>query len=160
MIEKKNGASGAGSMMVRAGAMGALGGLLLILAPATVAQQGNPAATLSAEQTAAAVESVASQVKSEIDRLVPTSSVEEFEASILFVVNQSEQPAPVICAAFDRLKMDTAVANNAKSAMDNVCRNIGKQRGTGAIANGSGNFGASGFASPMVSLGGGSGYTQ
>lgn len=153
-------AAGTGKPRRRSVGLAALGGLLLALAPAGMAQQAQEATSLTAEQIAAAVDGVASAVKSEIGRLTPASAVEEFEASILFVVDQSEQPASVVCAAFDKLKKDEAIPNNAKSAMDNVCRTIRTQRGTGAIGNGAGNFGTSGFSSPVISLGGGSGYTQ
>lgn len=112
------------------------------------------------EEKAAAVASVASDVRSEIGQLPTASRVEDFEASILFSADQSGQPAPIICSAFDQLKMEQSIPDNAKMAMDNVCRAIRNQRGTGAIPGGSGNFGVSGFSSPVISIGGGSNYTQ
>lgn len=138
---------------------GLLAGMALIMAIAPASDAQSTGAAMSETDAAAATAAIASQVKTEIDRLPPTSAPEEFEASILFVVGQSEQSPTIICAAFDKLKLDSTVPGNAKTAMDNVCRTIRRQRGTGAIPGGnSGSFGPSGFSSPIVTLGGGSGY--
>ena len=116
--------------------------------------------TATAEEKAAAVASVASQIRAEVGQLPSASKVEDFEAVILFSADQSGQPALIVCSAFDTLKKDKAIPGNAKTAMDNVCRSIQSQRGTGAITGGAGTFGPSGFSSPVISVGGGSNYTQ
>ena len=69
---------------------------MLAITPATIAQQQDDGATMNADQLAAAVDALATQIRTEISRLVPTSSVEEFEASILFAVDQSAAPVPVV----------------------------------------------------------------
>lgn len=135
--------------------------LVMAMVPPSVAQSTD--AGQSETDAAAAAAAIASQVRGEIGRLPTTSSSEEYEASILFVVGQSDQSPTVICAAFDELKLDAAVPGNAKSALDNVCRTIRTQRGTGAVANtgatGTGaSFAPTSFSSPVVTLGGGSNY--
>lgn len=113
---------------------------------------------VTSSEFAAAVNALASQVRSEILRLPADSSVETFEAAILFVVDQSGQPENVVCAAFDIVRPEATTPANAKPAMDNVCRNL--RRGTGAIPNNGANAGPAGFSAPTIGGGGGgSGYT-
>jgi hypothetical protein len=111
---------------------------------------------MSAADVAAAVQTLSGQLRAEINRLPTTSAVEQYEASILFIVDQSGQPEEVICASFDLLNAEAATPANARTAMTNVCRIIKRRRGTGAISNGPGQFGGAGFSSPVISLGGGS----
>ena len=141
----------------------AFAALALTTPMAGTAQSSPPAPitdTATAEEKAAAVASVASQIRTEIGQLPTASKIEDFEAVILFSADQSGQPALIVCSAFDTLKKDKTIPGNAKTAMDNVCRSIQSQRGTGAITGGAGTFGPSGFSSPVISVGGGSNYTQ
>lgn len=137
------------------------GGLAVVIAiwgaasPTLGAAQNDPTAEMSPEQTASAIEALSAQLRSEIGRQVATTSVEQFEASILFVVDQSGQSERIICSAFDLLKAEPNIPANAKAAMTNVCQIIGRRRGTGAISNGSGQFSGANFSSPVISLGGG-----
>lgn len=124
-------------------------------APTLRAAQSDNGADRSPEQVASAVDALKGQILTEINRQAVTASVEQFEASILFVADQSGQSERIVCSAFDILKADANVPANAKAAMTNVCRIIGRRRGTGAIANGAGQFGNAGFSSPVISLGGG-----
>ena len=143
---------------------GLVAGIALAVAMIPSSGAQSAASEQSEADAAAAAAAIAAQVRTEIGRLPTTSTSEEYEASILFVVGQSEQSPTVICAAFDELKLDAAVPGNAKNAMDNVCRTIRTQRGTGAVGStgagaGSGtSFTPSSFSSPVVTLGGGSNY--
>ncbi|HEX7820398.1 MAG TPA: hypothetical protein VF463_07245 [Sphingobium sp.] len=115
---------------------------------------------MTPEQIASAISSLAAQIRQEILRLPATSSVEEYEASILFVADQSGQPEVVICSAFDTVKAEAATPDNARVAMDNVCRILKRRRGTGAIPGGQGDFTPPPFAPPGLAPGGGSNYSQ
>lgn len=135
---------------------------LAVAAVPVMGAEGAPgAAVQNPADLAAIIAAVAGQVRAEIRRLPPNSSVETFEASILFVADQAGQPEDVICAAFDIVKMEPATPSNAKPAMENVCRQLKNRRGTGAIGNSSSQFAPSGFSAPVISTGGGSSnYTQ
>ncbi|HEX7857274.1 MAG TPA: hypothetical protein VF503_26630 [Sphingobium sp.] len=110
-------------------------------------------------QIASAIEMFSSQLRAEISRLPANSSVEQFEAAILFITDQSGQPEVVVCAAFDGLRPDASIPSNAKVAMTNVCRMIKRRRGTGAVQNGSASpFGT--FTSPSIVGGGGTNYSS
>lgn len=135
--------------------------LAIVAAPVVAADGTKGAAPQSAADLSAIIAAVAGQVRAEIQRLPATSTVETFEASILFVADQAGQPADVICAAFDIVKMEPATPTNAKPAMESVCRQLKTRRGTGAIGNSNSQFAPSGFSAPVISTGGGSSnYTQ
>lgn len=120
-----------------------------------------PAAAQQAGQFAEAIANLAAQFRAEIARIPKTSAIEEYEAAILFLADQSGQPVNVVCAAMDEVKLDATTPNNARAAMTNVCRSIRNRRGTGAIGNSGPGFGAPSFSAPVVSLGGGSStYSQ
>jgi len=135
---------------------------LAAVAGPVMGAEGKPGTTVeSSADLSAIIAAVAAQIRAEIKRLPADSSVETFEASILFVADQAGQPESVICAAFDIVKMEPATPSNAKPAMENVCRQLKTRRGTGAIGNSNGQFAPSGFSAPVISTGGGSSnYTQ
>lgn len=111
---------------------------------------------MSAAEIAAAVNQLASQFRAEIQRQPADSSVETFEAAILFIADQSGQPENVVCGASEIVQGEAATPPNAKTALKNVCRQARNRRGTGAIGNSGGQFGSSGFSTPVISTGGGS----
>lgn len=106
-------------------------------------------------QTEAAVAVLAGQVTGEVQRLPATSSIETFEATILFVVDQAAQPVNVVCSALDRAAAEPGTPNNAKAAMGNVCRVAQRRSGTGAIGGNGAGVGSTAFGIPSISLGGG-----
>jgi hypothetical protein len=113
-------------------------------------------------QVAAQVTMLTGEINAEVKRQPATASVETFEAAILFVVDQSAQPVNVVCSALDNAKMEPGTPNNARIAMDNVCRTIRRRSGTGALGGtGAGaGFGAASFGIPSIAVGGGgSNYT-
>lgn len=119
-----------------------------------------PAIAQEASQFAEAVSNLAAQIRAEIARLPRDGSVENYEAAILFLADQSGQPSNVVCGAFEEVKLDSSTPDNAREAMNIVCRTLRIRRGTGAIGNGGSPFSPPSFSAPVVSVGGGSGYSQ
>lgn len=119
-----------------------------------------PAIAQDASQFAEAIANLAGQIRAEIARLPKDGSVENYEAAILFLADQSGQPVNVVCAAFDEVKLDAVTPDNAKQAMNTVCRTLRVRRGTGAIGNSGSPFASPSFSVPSISVGGGSGYSQ
>ncbi len=131
----------------------------MMAAPVAIATN-MPAIAQEAGQFADAVSNLAAQIRAEIARLPRDGSVENYEAAILFLADQSGQPVNVICAAFEEVKLDPGTPDNAKQAMNIVCRTLNTRRGTGAIGTGGNNFAPPSFSAPIVSIGGGSGYSR
>lgn len=131
----------------------------MMAAPAIVATNMTAIAQ-EANQFADAIASLAAQIRAEIARLPRDGSIENYEAAILFLADQSGQPSNVVCAAFEEVKLDPSTPDNAKQAMNIVCRTLNTRRGTGAIGSGGNNFASPSFSAPIVSIGGGSGYSQ
>ena len=99
-------------------------------------------------------------MRGEVQRLPADSSVETFEAALLFLIDQSNEPQNVICAAVNVVKAEPTTPPPAQTALANICRQATARRGTGAIPNTRTGFGPSGFSAPAISTGGGSsGYT-
>ncbi len=119
-----------------------------------------PATAQDVSQLADAIASLAAQIRAEIARLPKDDAVENYEAAILFVADQSGQPADVVCAAFEEVKLDPTTPDNAKQAMNTVCRILKVRRGTGAIGNSGSPFASPSFSVPIISVGGGSGYSR
>lgn len=141
----------------RLGRLGACALVGMMLNPVSALVMAQPAVTTDATAIAA----IASRVRAEVTRLPATSTVQEYEAAILFLVDQSSEPGTSVCAAFDLLYPDTSIPGNAKQAMRNVCRSVGRRRGTGAVPVGAGGFGPAGFSAPVIGPGGGgSNYSQ
>lgn len=134
---------------------------MLLIAAGSSSAIGRLGQTSSAQatppETETAITVLAGQVTTEVTRLPADSTVETFEAAVLFVVDQAAQPVNVVCAALDRAAAEPGTPGNAKAAMANVCRVVRRRTGTGALGNngnGSG-FGATSFGIPSISLGGG-----
>lgn len=137
-------------------------GLLLanIMTVSAAVVANAPAIAQDASQFAEAIANLAGQIRAEIARLPKDGSVENYEAAILFLADQSGQPVNVVCAAFDEVKLDTVTPDNARQAMNTVCRTLKVRRGTGAIGNSGSPFASPSFSVPSISVGGGSGYSQ
>ncbi len=131
----------------------------MVAAPVAVVTN-MPAIAQEAGQFADAVASLAAQIRAEIARLPRDGTVENYEAAILFLADQSGQPVNVVCAAFEEVKLDPSTPDNAKQAMNIVCRTLNTRRGTGGIGTGGNGFAPPSFSAPIVSIGGGSGYSQ
>lgn len=151
---KQQGAIRSARIKASLGAALAVAGIAIAATPVMGADA--PAGQMSSADLAAAVTALAGQFRAEIQRLPSDSSVEAFEAAILFIADQSGQPENVICGASDVVSAEAATPGNAKVALKNVCRQTKNRRGTGAIGNSGGQFGGSNFSSPVISTGGGS----
>lgn len=139
-----------------------LSGLLLanLMTVSAAVVVNAPAIAQEASQFADAVANLAGQIRAEIARLPKDGAVENYEAAILFLADQSGQPVNVVCAAFDEVKQDATAPDNAKQAMNTVCRTLKVRRGTGAIGNSGSAFVSPSFSAPSINVGGGSGYSQ
>lgn len=132
---------------------------LLLVSSGSVMLAAQPAGAQQAGQFADAIAQLAGQLRAEILRLPATTTVEDYEASLLFLVDQSGQPVNVVCAAIGEVKLEAATPGNAKIAMTNVCRSISRRRGTGAVGNSGLDFQTPPFPAPVVrDPGGKSGY--
>ncbi len=116
-----------------------------------------PEGSTPAPQTCAVGGSVAAEIAS----MAPTTTVEDFEAAILFTVSQAACSTDEAVSQLQGVAASPATPRNAVSAIGNIIATLrqGLQRGTGAIGTG-GSF-ASGFSLPIVDIGGGgSNYSQ
>lgn len=137
-----------------------LGVGLLALAPVGIAQLAD---TSSADTAIVDIDPavLAGSVRPEIARIGSGGSVEDYEASILFVVSQQNYPTDSIRGALTSILGDQNLSTNARTAIRNILLQLARRRfnrGTGAIAgtNGGAGFGSSSFSTPVVTVGGGS----
>ncbi|WP_336966218.1 hypothetical protein [Sphingobium aquiterrae] len=122
---------------------------------------GTPGATAPVDNTAL-IAALVSTLRSELSRFTPESTVEDVEASIIFVLNQQEYDDAVVNAAFDQVVATPGTPDNVKQAIENIRRRLGRlARGTGALGGGDGSFSGVGFSGPVIGVGGGgSNYSQ
>jgi len=127
---------------------------------------GVPGAFLyAAEQAGAAAEAtpadavdaatLAGSIITEVDKLAPTSSITDYEASIMFAISQVSATDEVILAALDIADARPSQPETLKVAIENVRKSLRRKKlapGTGALGEGV----SSSFSSPAVGLGGGS----
>ncbi|WP_336973151.1 hypothetical protein [Sphingobium aromaticiconvertens] len=146
-----------------------LGRRSLLWAPALIIVGAIPVIAGAADMILAAAEqgeqvvnatTLATGVIGETDRLAPTSSVADYEASIMFIVSQSGADDETILAALDIVDARPALPETLKVAIENIRRTLRKKkltRGTGALGEGT----SSSFSVPSIGIGGGStNYTQ
>lgn len=143
------------------GALLGLAAMAMAGAGAGTASAGPRGRAASADpQTEAAIMALSGRITTEVKRLPETAPVEQFEAGVLFVTDQSQQPYRLVCAAIQQAQTTPDIAANARRAMANVCRAASRRQGTAAIGAGGAGSGGSAFSTPNISLGGGqSGYT-
>ncbi len=132
----------------------------IMLAPVGVAQLADtaPASSVVVDIDPAVL---AGSVRPEIARIGSDGSVEDYEASILFVISQQNYATDSIRNALTSVLGDQGLTGNARTAIRNILLQLARRqfnRGTGAIAgsNGGAGFGTSGFSTPVVTVGGGS----
>lgn len=140
-------------------------GTVLLLGAVAVAQTSSSPAPGGATQAVVAIDPavLAQSVRGEITRLGGSAAVEDYEAAILFVVSQQNYDGDSIRTALETVLAEPSTPENAKTAIKNILLQLARRRfnrGTGALGNNGGaGFGASGFSTPVVSVGGGtSGY--
>lgn len=136
-------------------------GILAAVSVSVHAGWAQPSAQPEAVAPAAQTCAVGASAAAEIASMAPTSTVEDFEAAILFTVSQAACSTEEAVSQLQGVAASPATPRNAVSALENIIGTLrqGVQRGTGAI--GTGGSSGSSFSLPIVDIGGGgSNYSQ
>ena len=131
--------------------------LAIVTSAIAVAQESASSAPAAAEtQDAVDAATLAGLILAETGKLAATSSVTDYEASIMFAISQSNASDEVALAALDIVDGTPGLSGTMKAAIENIRSALRKKkltRGTGAI----GDSGiSSSFSAPAIGLGGGS----
>lgn len=128
----------------------AVPGLYIVGASVVSAQIGASQDTSDISQASTLVQAI----NGETSRLpADTASIEDYEAAIMFAINQQDYSLEVILAALDIVERTPGIPNAERIAIDNVRRSLAnRRRGTGALGDGVGDA----FSTPSVGIGGGS----
>ncbi|MET1755177.1 hypothetical protein ABVV53_06880 [Novosphingobium sp. RD2P27] len=161
------------AMWIRYGVVGALG---LAGAGMAVAQQAGlqppelrAAPVVDEAQVQAIAVRLAAAINAEIARMPADSSVEDYEAAMIFILVQDENPLDSMLVALDIVEARPNLSPVVKQAIDNVRAILLRRfrRGTSALLQGGGfsNAGFGAFGGAIVGIGGGGGgggsnYTQ
>ena len=136
--------------------------LLAVLAMTTssfalVAPQEAEVAAAPAPVDPEQVGMIAAALQADLSKLAPTASVEDMEASMMFVLGQGEYSLETMEAALDVMEAGPNVTPTLKKAIANVRLALRRKfrRGTAAIPGGAGDGGGSGFSAPVIAIGGG-----
>ena len=130
-------------------------GALGLVSAIAIAQEGEAPATAGAEPQIDAA-TLATRIMEETGKLAPTSSVTDYEASIMFSVSQSNSPDELVISALEMVAARPDLSPTMKAAVENILRSLRQKklsRGTGAIGDGGI---SSSFSAPAIGLGGGS----
>lgn len=136
--------------------------LLIAAVPTAILYAAEQASAPAAagQQDAVDAPALAAAINAEVDRLAPTSSISDYEASIMFVISQQTATDEVVLAALDLAEARPNLPETLKVAIENIRQSLRRKkvgRGTGALGDGV----SSSFSSPSIGLGGGStNYTQ
>lgn len=101
-------------------------------------------------------------IRAEVGALPATASVEDLEASVIFVLSQKNARANIVNVALDSIETDKTSSPALKQAVANIRLAMLKKKlkiGTGALPGGGG-FGSDGTFYPSVGSGGSANYSS
>jgi hypothetical protein len=132
---------------------------------AVMAQEAGGSSIASAAGDAAVVQSLAAAMANETSVMPESTTAEDYEAALMFVVSQQEYPVETAEQALNILEGNSAGNPALLLAIGRVRDALRKRnfkRGTAALAGGNnGGFGSSNFSFPSIGSGGGtSNYGQ